>query len=168
MPYSFTDFVSMFPLVAAPVTLGEETHHAFSTENEPFPGAMIAQFLPILDPPAAAASVETDEDSDFTEYVPCFSLEGTQPYITLVWWKAELLNYEYTLATFTEKGESVSRMVIAYTRLRNQSIVRAVATITEDHGIIIAEGAADGAADYLDASTLQTRNLDLLPDGTIG
>ncbi len=155
--------------MSAPVTLGEETHNTFSVENEPFPGAMIAQFLPLLNEHVGTIEApEPDPDEDFTEYVPCFSLEGTQPFVTLVWWKAELLNYEYTLATFTEKGQLVSRMVIAYTRLRNKSIHRGVATITEDHGIIIAEGAAEGSVDYLDTTTLTTRHLDLLPDGTIG
>ena len=75
-----------------PVTLGEDTHHVFSTENEPLSDAMIAQFIHPTEPVVS--------DDEFTEYVPCFAIDDTEQFIALVWWKATLLNYEYGLATF--------------------------------------------------------------------
>ncbi|MCC7507085.1 MAG: hypothetical protein IT259_17390, partial [Saprospiraceae bacterium] len=68
MKYHFPDFVAKFPPVSMPVTLGEDTHHTFSTENEPLPADMVEQFiLPTNDPGTP--------DDEFTEYVPCFSID---------------------------------------------------------------------------------------------
>lgn len=131
--YSFPDFIARFPLVSMPVTLGEETHHVFGTENEPFPAGMITQYiLPV------EGILEQDE---FTEFLPCFAIEDTENFIAVVWWKAELLNYEYRLATFDTTGTLIDHKVIACTKvLSDGSVQRAVAHINEEWEIHIAEG----------------------------
>jgi hypothetical protein len=135
--YSFADFVSRFPMVSMPVTLGEDTHHVFTTENEPLPAGMVAQFIT---PVEGAAP-----DEEFTEYTPCFVIEDTGSFIALVWWKAELLNYEYHLATFDTKGTLFDHKVIAFTRVQDGQVTRAVAIIDEEWEIHMAEGtSADG------------------------
>lgn len=156
--YKFADFVAKFPPVPMPVTLGEQTHHAFSTENEPLPDEMVVAFIHPTD--------QTVADDEFTEYVPCFAIDNTDRFVALVWWKATLLNYEYVLATFTYKGELIDRRVIAFTRVQNGRVHRAVTTIDEDWVIFIAEGESD-ASDHFDPTTSKTYDLEVLADGTI-
>ncbi len=161
MRYTFADFVGKFPPIPMPVTLGEHTHHVFSLENEPLPDAMVAQFIHPTD--------RTTQDDEFTEYVPCFAINDTERFIALVWWKAALLNYEYILATFTDKGELIDRRIIAYTRVqKNGRIHRAVATIDEEWVVFIAEGESADAGDAFDPTASRTYDVEILVDGTIG
>lgn len=159
--YTFTDFIAKFPAVPMPVTLGEDTHHVFSTENEPLPDSMVVAFIHPTD--------QTTADDEFTEYVPCFAIEDTERFFALVWWKASLLNYEYVLATFSPKGELIDRRVIAFTRVLNGGRVRrAVATIDEDWVVFIAEGESADAEDHFDPTTSKTYDMEIMADGTIG
>lgn len=155
----FPDFVAKFPPVAMPVTLGEETHHVFGTENAPLSDAMIAQYI--------HPTEEVTPDDEFTEYVPCFAIDNTEQFIALVWWKAELLNYEYVLATFNLKGQLIDREVIAYTRVGEGQVHRAVATIDAELEIHIAEGASPDGNELFDASASQTREMEIMKTGEI-
>ena len=160
MALTFQHFAAKFPPVTMPATLGEDTHHAFGTENDPLSDAMIAQFIHPTD--------GTPADDEFTEYIPCFSIAGTETFLALVWWKAALLNYEYVLATFTNKGQLIGRQVIAKTCVEaDGSIHRAVATINEDYEILIAEGHSSGPSDAFDPTTSRTRNVEIMANGEI-
>lgn len=158
-PLKFADFVAKFPPVPVPVTLGEDTHHVFSVENEPLSDALIALFI--------HPTENVVPDDEFTEYVPCFAIDDTEQFIALVWWKAGLLNYEYVLATFNLKGQLIDREVIAYTRVGEGKVHRAVATIDEEYEINIAEGTSSGADDYFDAGATTMRSLEILSTGEI-
>jgi len=155
----FHDFLAKFPPVPMPVTLGEDTHHTFGTENDPLSDAMTAQFI---HPTEAVAA-----DDEFTEYVPCFSIDNTDQFIALVWWKAELLNYEYVLATFNEKGELIGQAVIAGTTVKDGTVTRAVAVINEEWEITIGEGTSPDGNQIFDPTTSRTRNLEILVNGEI-
>lgn len=157
--YTFADFVAKFPPIAMPVTLGEETHHAFSTENDPLSDELIAQYIH----PTEAVT----PDDEFTEYVPCFAIDNTEQFIALVWWKAELLNYEYVLATFSARGELIDRAVIAFTRVGEGKLHRAVSSISGELEIVIAEGISSEADDYLDPASSRTTSLEILATGEI-
>ena len=113
MALTFADFVAKFPPVTMPATLGEDTHHTFSTENLPLSDALIALYIQPAEGVAA--------DDEFTEYLPCFAIADTEQFIALVWWKATLLNYEYVLATFTGKGHLIGRQIIAQTRVERDA-----------------------------------------------
>jgi hypothetical protein len=155
---TFANFVAKFPPVAMPVTLGEDTHHAFGTENEPLTDELIVQFIH----PTEGGG----QDDPYTEYVPCFAIDNTEQFIALVWWKAELMNYEYVLATFTAKGELIDSQVIAQTKVEEGKIYHAVATISSDLEIVIAEGlSADD--DSFDPASSRTRELEVLANGEI-
>ena len=155
---TFPDFVGKFPPVPMPITLGEESHHVFSLENKPLPIEMIEQFIQPTDPEAV--------DDEFTEYIPCLAIEDTEGFVALIWWKAALLNYEYVLATFTLKGELISRRVIGHTRVKDGRISRAVATIDEDWVVFIAEGeSAEG--ELFDPTTSRSYDLEIMGDGEI-
>lgn len=159
--FSFPDFVAKFPPVEMPVTLGEDTHHVFSSENELLPDAMVQQFIAPIDGGLAP-------DDEFTEYLPCFAIEDAGPFIALVWWKAELMNYEYVLATFDTKGRRIDHRVIAFTRVESGNrIRRAVATLDADLDIFIAEGAAGGEREDFDPTSSKTYTLEILADGSI-
>lgn len=158
MRYTFADFVGKFPTVHMPVILGEETHHVFAQENQPLSDSMIAQYIHPTEPVGI--------DDPYTEYVPCFAIDGTDNFIALVWWKAELLNYEYVLATFTHKGELIDRRVIAFTRVKDGVITRSVATIDEEWEIFIAEGISSDQGVF-DPTSSRTHGLELLVNGTI-
>lgn len=153
----FVEFVQKFPALPMPVILGEDTHHTFSAENDPLPEAMIAQFILPLE--------RKEVDEEFTEYVPCFAIDCEEPFIALVWWKAELLTYQYILATFTEKGAPIDKKVIAFTKVTGDTIHRAVTTIDEDLAIHVAEGTETNHV--FDASSSITRLLEILPNGQI-
>lgn len=153
----FIDFVSKFPPVTLPVTLGEDTHLTFSTENEPLSAALIEQFILPHD------TVQPDE---YTEYVPCFAIDIDEPYIALVWWKASLLMYEYFLVTYTEKGELIQQKVIAGTQVEGAQINRKVATIGDDMVIVIVEGSASGD-DSFDPGSSRTIRFEVTPDGRV-
>ena len=156
--FTFPDFVAKFPPVGMPVTLGEDTHHVFSAENDPLPEAMIAQFIHPLE--------DVAPDEEFTEYVPCFAIDDTERFIALVWWKAGLMNYEYVLATFTLKGELIDREVIGYTRAGEGKVHRAISTINDEYEIIIAEGTS-GDNDLFDPTTSRTRHIEIMAGGEI-
>lgn len=157
--FIFPDFVAKFPPVTMPVTLGEDTHHAFGTENEPIPDAMIEQFILPTDP-----GTQLDE---FTEYIPCFAIDDTDQFIALVWWKATLLNYEYSLATFTLKGELIDRKVIAKTTVEGDKVFRSVAHINEEYEITIGEGLSDDGITFFDPTSSKTRFMEILVNGEI-
>ncbi len=155
----FHDFLAKFPPVPMPVTLGEDTHHTFGTENDPLSDELISQFIHPTESVAA--------DDEFTEYLPCFSIDGTDQFIGLVWWKAELLNYEYVLATFNEKGELIGRSVIAGTTIKDGVVTRAVAIINEEWEITVGEGTSPDGDQVFDPTTSKTRHLEILINGQI-
>lgn len=156
---TFPDFIAKFPPVSMPVTLGEDSHHVFGTENDPLSDAFIAQFIHPLE--------AVTPDDEFTEYIPCFGIADTVNFIALVWWKAELLNYEYILATFTLKGEIISHKVIAGTKVVDGKVHRAVATINEEHEIAIAEGVSEDGNMLFDPTSSKTRFMEILINGEI-
>ncbi len=160
MGYAFSEFAELFPPVTMPIVLGEDTHHIFSRENKPLPQPLVDQFILPLE--------EKKQDAlEWTEYVPCFAIADIEHFVALVWWKAELLHYEYVLATFTPKGELIDRRVIAFTRVQGDTIHRAMATIDEDWNIFIAEGEASGVDDSFDPTTSRMREMEIMPDGRI-
>lgn len=159
MPYSFPDFVAKFPQVEMPITLGEDTHHAFSVENETLPEEMIQQFILPVD--------SSPQEDEFTEYIPCFAIQGTENFIGLVWWKAELLSYSYWLATFKPTGELIEQQVIAFTRLGDDTVHRAVTTITEDLEIMIAEGKSADGQMIFDPTSSNMRHYEVMHNGQI-
>jgi hypothetical protein len=156
---TFPDFVAKFPPVSMPATLGEDTHHVFSTENDPLSDELIAQYI--------HPTEEVVPDDEFTEYVPCFAINDTKEFIALVWWKAELLNYEYVLATFNPKGQLIDQEVIAYTRVEDGKVERAVASITSDLEIVIALGTSSDGDDSFDPETSKTLEMEILASGEI-
>ncbi|MCO6493984.1 MAG: hypothetical protein J5I98_36530 [Phaeodactylibacter sp.] len=155
---SFSHFLEKFPEVELPVTLAEEAHHAFSLRNDPLPPMMIEQFI---------LPLEEREMDDYTEFVPCMKIPETHDFHAIIYWRAGLMNYQYTLACFTKKGELIDKRVIAGTFSDGHTLTNSVATIDEDWTISIVSGQTrSGEKDY-DASSSTAYQLELLPEGQI-
>ncbi|GJM33076.1 MAG: hypothetical protein DHS20C18_20770 [Saprospiraceae bacterium] len=129
----FKHFLKNFPEIELPITLGEESHHAFSQNNDPLPAAMIDQFL---------VPLEEDPVDELTEFIACFSFPSTKKFHAIVYWKASLLNYQYKLVTFDLQGKLIAQKVIAGTFAHDDVITQSVATIKDDWAIYIVTGQA--------------------------
>ena len=147
---AFADFLLKFPPIELPAVLGENTHHAFSTENEPLSDKMIFDFI-------------SDEQDEFTEYVPCFLVGATPEFVSIVWWKASLLVYEYVLATFKIDGTPIARRVIASTKVVGETLHQMVAHISAELVIYIAEGRT--IVKDFDPLTTHSYTVQFLPNG---
>lgn len=154
---SFARLLEQFPTVELPITLGEQSHLDFSKHNEPLPYPVILKFL---------QPVEVTEDDEYTEYIACFKIPETYDFHALVYWKAELLNYTYTLVTFSKQGELIDKRVIAGTFSDGETITHSVATIDDDWMIYILSGQNKSNANY-DPTSSKKVDLELLPDGLI-
>ncbi len=156
--HTFDQFIDKFPPVSMPVTLGEDTHFTFSAVNDPLPLSMIHQFILPLD---------SSGENEYTEYIPCFAIDGIDNFHAIVWWKADLLDYTYTLATFSLKGELIDKKIIAFTKVTQNTIHRKVTSIDEDWNIFMAEGASDGLSDVFEPSKSKTSNYEIMVNGEI-
>jgi len=156
--FTFAQFLNKFPEVELPITFTDETLQEFSRVNDPLPAPMIYQFM---------GEEEKLEDSEFVEYVACCRLPKTYDIHAIVYWKADLMNYEFTLATFDKKGKSIQKRVIAGTKLEQDLLVRSVATIDAEWMIYVVGGIADKNGNNFDPSSSQSLQLELLADGKI-
>jgi len=155
---TFNQFLSKFPFIELPVLLNDESHHTFSTENSPLPEAMIQLFI---------QPIEDAECDEFTEFIPCFQLPVQEEYHSLVYWRAGLLQYHYTLATFSKKGHFIDKRIIAGTFIQEATLTQSVATINESFEIFIASGRGNTQSDEYDAESSTAYELEIAPDGQI-
>jgi hypothetical protein len=155
----FSDFIEKFPEVELPVSLTDETLQEFSRSNDPLPAAMVYKFL---------EKEEPEDNLELIEHIACFRLPQTLDFHAVIYWKADLLNYEYILATFDLKGRPIDKKVIAGTKIENDLLVRSVATIDADWNIYVVGGIADKEnSNNYDASSSQSLRIQLLTSGEI-
>lgn len=157
----FSHFIEKFPVVDLPVTLTNESAHHFSQQNDPFPALMIRQYLLPFE-----RNVAPNAD-EFLEYVPCLQIPNTVGFKAVVYWKAELLTYDYVLMTFTDKGDFIDKKEIAGTKVDGDALAMVVATIDEDWVIHVVGGVNSVANQEYDPSNSQSFQLELLPTGEI-
>lgn len=156
---SFSQFLEKFPVIPLPATLAEEAHHAFSQKNDPLPTLMIEQFV---------LPIEGQPMDDYTEFVPCMRIPETHDFHAIIYWRAMLMSYQYTLATFTKKGELIDKRVIAGTISQGETLTTSVATIEDDWKIYIVSGQNQTSrAKGFDPANSTANQLELLPEGKI-
>lgn len=155
---SFQHFLEKFPEVEFPITLGEDTHHFFSSKNDPLPGLMIEQFI---------LPVEEEEVDEFTEFVACFRLPAQKEYQAIVYWRAGLLNYQYQLVTFGKDEKMIDKRVIGGSFYDGDQLTQSVATLEEDGQIIVASGQNDPHEENPDASKTTAYRLQIGTKGKI-
>ena len=158
MKPTFSQFLDKFPEVELPITLTEESHLEFSRRNLPLPQEMIFEFI---------HAIEQSEFDEFTEFIPCVKLPKTDGFNAIIYWRAGLMDYEYTLATFSEKGQFIEKKVIAGTKVHDGSLVRSVATIEDDWLIYIVLGKSDPNEEKFTAVDSRSFNMELLATGEI-
>ncbi len=155
---SFVGFLARFPEIELPVTLTEESHHDFGRTNDPLTADMIAQYITPL---------EIEPADEFTEYIPCFRIPNTYDFHAIVFWKAGLMTYEYVMVTYTKKGISINKRIIAGTKTDGEQLLRTVATIEEDWIIYCVRGVAPANDPSYDPTTSESLHLELLASGEI-
>ncbi len=155
---TLSKFLSKFPKIVLPITLAEESHLHFSASNPPLPQEHIHQYI---------HAIEQSEFDEFTEFIPCLRIPKTDDFHAIIYWRAGLLDYEYTLATFTKKGQLIDKKVIAGTKIHEGMLVRSVATIDDDWMIYIVIGSTDVDEKESKPSNSRSLNMELLATGEI-
>jgi len=155
---SFGNFYKKFPVIELPITLGSETHHDFSKNNDPLDPLEIEDFILPLE----------GEPDEFTEFIPCFSLPDTQGFFAVVYWKAGLMDYQYRLVTYKKGGEIISDQVIAGLFSNGEMIARSIATIDPYLTIHVVSGQVRTDSQYYDPGESTAKEFELFSDGFIG
>lgn len=130
----FLDYIDIYPEISPPVTLTDDSTVAFSKYNKQLKPLMISKFITLS---------EQGLIDEFTEFVPCLRIPNTKDFYAVIYWKASLMNYQYILVTYDQKGNLVDKAIIAGTTSHNgEDLVRSVASIDEDWIITIVSGAS--------------------------
>ena len=155
---SFGQFLAFFPEIELPVILSDDSLSVFSNENKALPAPIIHEFI---------SKYDNSEIDEFTEYIPCFQIPGTGNFTGIVYWKAQLLNYEYHLVTFDERGNFITGKVIAGIISNGNTLIKSVATIDEDWIIHIVTGEDDARNPNYNPDTSRAFTMELLSTGDI-
>ncbi len=131
---SFSQFLDFFPTIELPVNLTDESLMVFSKENKALPPAFVQEYI---------LAHDQKEGDEFTEYVPCFQIPNTENFFGVVYWKAQLLTYEYHLITFGKDGEFITGKVVGGTLSNGNTVIKTVASIDEDWIIHMVSGEDD-------------------------
>ena len=150
------EFLKIFPEATFPAVISKDSIIEFSRNNIALPAVAIAKYINTWDP----------DPSEFVEYIPCFKFKIEKEFVAVVYYKAELLKYEYFLAILDKKGNLVSRKVIAGLISDGKNTVQSAATITEDFSIHIA-GANDAGSHLFDGNNSKQIYMEILANGQI-
>ncbi len=154
---SFSAFLDAFSVQELPVTLTEESISDFERLSDPLAQVLINAFI----------EPESEEPDAFTEYVPCFRLPDTKDFHAVVYWKGELLKYQYYLTTFDRNGIQISNAVIGGLLSDGDTILRSVATIDENLIIHVVEGEQPAAVTQYVSQESRAYQLTLVESGEI-
>ena len=157
---TFQYFLEQFPDLELPLTFSEDTVRTISRETPPLPPALIAEFLLPIEPGMA---------DELTEFVACMRLPQNKDYVGIVYWRADLLQYHYTLATFhPATRELIDRKVIAGVSYDGEEVTQTQAVVNENMMIYQVSGQvnADGEYNYK-ASSSTARRFQISPSGKI-
>ncbi len=155
---TFDQFLDFFPEVELPVHLTDESLSVFSKENKALPIPLIAEFI---------SKYDNSEPDEYTEYIPCFRIPETDQFFGVIYWKAQLMNYEYHLVTFDKRGEFITGKVIGGLISNGITLIKTVATIDEDWVIHIATGEDDANNPNYSAEETKAYTMELLSTGDI-
>ncbi|WP_116126175.1 hypothetical protein [Lewinella sp. IMCC34183] len=156
----FSHFVEQFPELPLPITLGEDTVRRISKETPPLPSRMVDQFLVPLEP--------TVVNEEFTEFVACLRLPEADNYVGLIYWRADLAQYHYTLVTLNPKTEEIiDRVILAGTSYDGEELTQTTAAITEALMIYQVSGQGQGKKFDYQASASTARRFQIADSGKI-
>lgn len=155
----FDKFIELFPEVELPVTLGEETHLTFSKKNKPLRPSVIKEFIQPLEEQAI--------DEDTTEFIPGFRLPKTKHFHGLVYWRADVMSYQYILVTLNTFGELIAKRTIGGTYSDGFQLTQSAATISEKYIVYVASGQSELNIPAYEAASSAVQRLKINGDGTI-
>lgn len=159
---SLDEFLSFFPEVELPVVLTEESIHEINKRNKALPFAAINRYIKEWE---TSSDGESEEDADeLIEYIACLQFDVAKNIKAIVYWKANLLSYEYYLLTINNKGKLLSSKVIAGLISNGTDIKRSAATIKEDLTIHIVTG---NEKDSFSPSESKSFYMEIMPEGSI-
>lgn len=156
---SFAHFIEQFPKIELPLAFNDDTVRTISKETAPLSPVVIDQFITPIEPG------QTDE---LTEFVACLRLPKAEEYAGVIYWRADLAQYHYTLVTFNPKTEQViDRLVIAGTSYDGEELLQTHAMLTEDLLIYQVSGQGGGKDFDYQASTSTARRFQVGDSGKI-
>lgn len=157
---TFNYFIEQFPDLELPLTFSEDTVRTISRETPPLPPALIAQFILPIEPGMA---------DELTEFIACLRLPKKDDYIGIVYWRADLLQYHYTLATFhPATQELIDRQVIAGVSYDGEEVTQTQAVMNESLMIYQVSGQANADGEYeYKASSSTARRFQVAASGKI-
>lgn len=157
---TFSDFLDRFPDLELPLTFSEDTVRTISRETPPLSPELIEQFL---------LPIEPGQASEMTEFVACLRLPENDRYAGVVYWRADLLQYHYTLATFNPKTqELIDRQVIAGVSYDGEDVTQTQAVLNETLMIYQVSGQANPQGEYdYKASSSTARRFQIAPSGKV-
>jgi hypothetical protein len=154
---NFEQFLELLPSVELPLTISDELQQEVSKLSTPVSESMLQEFIKKYEP--------IDED-DLTEYIPCFRVNISDQFVSVVYWRASLLQYFYILANYSPKGEMIDKKVIAGTTVINGKVEKSACIINEEWEIFRANGSADNGFDY-NADATKFDQYEILENGRI-
>jgi len=157
---TFQDFLAAFPTIDLPLTFSEDTVRTISRETPPLPMEMIQEFI---------LPIEPGRVDELTEFVACLRLPEAKEYAGVVYWRADLLQYHYTLVTFREATrEVIDRLVIAGTSYDGEEMTQTNCVLNETLMIYQVSGQSTGVEEFeYRASTSVARRFQIAASGKI-
>lgn len=155
----FEHFLEQFPELELPFTFNEEAVRTISRETPPISPRVIEQYI---------LPVEPGKADELTEFIACLRLPEADNYAGVIYWRADLAQYHYTIATFDLKTqELIQRMVIAGTSYDGEELIQSHAILTEALMIYQVTGQGTGAEYDYRASTSTARRFQIAESGKI-
>ncbi len=157
---SFTDFLDAFPRLELPLSFSQDTVQTISRETLPLPQELIEAFIIPIEPGMV---------DELTEFVACLRLPEQEEYEGIIYWRADLLQYHYTLVTFNPKNkEVIDRQVIAGVSFDGEEMTQSHAMLTETLMLYQVSGQSEGKEEYdYKASTSTARRFQIAASGKI-
>jgi hypothetical protein len=153
---SLDALLNYFPVIELPLNFTEETISVYSKENKPLPDALIDLYI----------SKWENEIDEYTEIIPCALITENEDFISLVYYKASLLRYDYFLISIDRSESLISKKSIAGTIVDGDIVKQSVARIDQDLIIHIMVGHLTNN-NQIDPSQNLGFTMEIMPSGEI-
>ena len=155
----FDYFLESFPRLDLPFHFTDDAVRTISKETAPLSPRVIEQYIFPLEP---------GQVSEMTEFVACLRLPEADNYAGLVYWRADLAQYHYTLVTIDLKTqELIDRLVVAGTSFDGEELVQTHAVLTEALLIYQVSGQGGGQEYDYTAANSTARRFQIADSGKI-
>ncbi len=155
----FSHFLEQFPALDLPLAFNDDTVRTISKETPPISPRVIEQYI---------LPIEPGQANELTEFVACLRLPEADKYAGVVYWRADLAQYHFTLVTFdVQTQEVIDRQVIAGTSYDGEELLQTHALLTEALLLYQVSGQGGGIDYDYQASTSTARRFQIGESGKI-